>query len=175
MCLVFCPVAVVELLCSLERILLLGGLNHAHAIWPESGSYFISFLSSRLGKTMHERIGLICCCNSVRLSFLRRLCTYAMGGHFIVAVHNSFLFLSRLGCSGASFRSSLGALWARLVVRGPLFAAQAVQIRVCVLFHFVVKQADHLLCAGCVHTRHRWSPGAAVACLCCAGCAYPCL
>ena len=28
---------------------------------------------------------------------------------------------------------------------------------------FVFKQTHHLLCAGCVHTRHRWFPGAAEA------------
>ena len=47
---------VVELLYSLGRILLLGGLNHAHAIWLEGGSDFIIFLSSRLGKTMTARM-----------------------------------------------------------------------------------------------------------------------
>ena len=148
-----------------------------------------------------------------RLSFLRRLRAYTMGGHFI-APYKSILFLSHLGSLGALFRSSLGALRARLAVRGPLFAAQAAQIRVGVLFlcsnrqitfmrrlltyapsvvpgrcgglslmrrlrisasasyFFVFKQIDQLLCAGCVHTRHRWSPGAAAASRCCAGCAY---
>ena len=49
-------IIVVELLYSLKRILLLGGLNHASSIWLESGSYFIRFLSSRLGKTISVRI-----------------------------------------------------------------------------------------------------------------------
>lgn len=55
----FCFVVVVELFYSLKRILLLGGLNHASSIWLESGSYFILFLSSRLGKTSAARIGLV--------------------------------------------------------------------------------------------------------------------
>ena len=45
-----------------------------------------------------------------------------------------------MGSPGAPFRSSLGALRARLDVRGPLFAAQAALIRVCVLFWFFCEQ-----------------------------------
>ena len=41
-------------------------------------------------------------------------------------------------------------------LRRPLVDAQAAQIRVGVIFYvFVFKQTHHLLCAGCVHTRHR--------------------
>ena len=41
-------------------------------------------------------------------------------------------------------------------LRRPLVDAQAAQIRVGVIFYFVVfKQTHNLLCAGCVHTRHR--------------------
>ena len=112
-------------------------MYHAIAIWLESGSYFIRFLASRPGKTMGARIGLICCCNSWRLSFMRRLRTYALGGHF-VAPHKSMLFLSHLGSPWAPFRSSLETLRACLDVRGPLFAAQAAQIRVGVLFYIFV-------------------------------------
>ena len=59
-----------------------------------------------------------------------------MGGHFI-APYKSILFLSHLGSLGALFRSSLGALRARLDVRGALFTAQAAQIRVGVCFYFL--------------------------------------
>ena len=54
---------IVESIYSLKRILLLGGLNQAPAIWLESGSDFIRFLSSRPGKTMTARRGFFCCCN----------------------------------------------------------------------------------------------------------------
>ena len=56
--LVYVVAVVVELFYSLQRILLLGGLNHSPAIWLESGSYFIRFLSSRPGKTMTAHIVL---------------------------------------------------------------------------------------------------------------------
>ena len=130
-------VIVVELLYSLKRILLLGGLNHSPAIWLERGSYFIHFLSSGLGETMHARIRVICCCNTWRLSFTRRLRTYTLGGQFI-AFHKSMSFLFLLGTLGALFGGSLEALRARLDVRGSLFTAQATQIRVGLLFYRVV-------------------------------------
>ena len=86
---------------------------------------------------------------------MRRRVTYALGGHFI-APHKSMLFLSYLGVPGESFWTTLGLLRARVNVLAALFDAQAAQIRVGVIFYvFVFKQTHHLLCAGCVHTRHR--------------------
>ena len=86
---------------------------------------------------------------------MRRRVTYAFGGHFI-APHKSMLFLSYLGLPGGPLWISLGALRARFDFLAFLFDAQAAQIRVGVIFYvFVFKQTHHLLCAGCVHTRHR--------------------
>ena len=112
---------------------MLGGLNHILAIWLESGSYFIRFLSSRLGKTHTARIGTFCCCNSWRIDLMRRRVTYALGGHFI-APHKSMLILSYLGDLWEAFWSSLGLLRARVDDSAALFDAQAAQIRVGVLF-----------------------------------------
>ena len=92
---------------------------------------------------------------------MRRRATYAFGGHFI-APHKSILFLSYLGIPGGPFRNSLGALRAHLDVLASLFDAQAAQIRVGVLFYFLVQKYTHyLLYAGCVKTRHRWIPDTA--------------
>ena len=110
---------------------------------------------------MGARTWSSCCCNSWRLYFMRRRATYAFGGHFI-APHKSMLFLSYLGVSGESIWSILGILRMRVDVLAALFDAQAAQIRVGVFFYsFVQKQAPYRLCAGCVHTRHRWIPGTA--------------
>ena len=70
---------------------------------------------------------------------MRRLRTYAPGTYFI-GHHFVMLFWSYFGCLGASCSSSLGALRALPGVRGPLFAAQAAQIRVCCLFHIIVNK-----------------------------------
>ena len=91
---------------------------------------------------------------------MRRRVTYAFGVHFITP-HKSMLFLSHFGVPWGSLWSSLGVLQARFDVLASLFHAQAAQIRVGVLFYGSVqkKQPPYLLCAGCVHTRHRWIPG----------------
>ena len=92
---------------------------------------------------------------------MRRRVTYALGGHFI-APHKSLLFLSYLGVPGESFWSTLGLLRARVNVLAALFDAQAVQMRVGVLFYSSVQeQAPCILCGGCVHTRHHWIPDTA--------------
>ena len=70
---------------------------------------------------------------------MRRLRTYALGGHFI-APHKSMLFLSYLGVPGESFWSTLGLLRARVNVLAALFDAQAAQIRVGVLFLFFMQK-----------------------------------
>ena len=114
--------AVVELFYSLKRILLLGGLNHAPAIWLQMYSSLLHLLSSRLRQMMSACRGFFCCCNSWRLYLLRRRVTYAMGASFIE--HYFFmLFWSYLGCLGAPS----GALWAVLgrSLATPLLAAQA--------------------------------------------------
>ena len=145
---------------SLKRILLLGGLNHAPAIWLERYSNLLRLLSSRLGKTQSARMWFFCCCNSWRLFFLRRLRTYASGAYFI-RHHIFMLFWSHLSSHGASFRSSLGALRAPPGVRGPLFAAQ---IRGCCIFHNIInKYGDHIFCAGCVDPHPLAFPCAAAA------------
>ena len=46
---------VVELFYSLKRILLLGGLNHAPAIWLQRYSNLLHLLSSRLRQMMDAR------------------------------------------------------------------------------------------------------------------------
>ena len=118
---------------------MLRGLKHAPAIWLQkyTGSHFLRFLSSRPGETSTARIVSFCCCNSGRHSFLRRLRTYASGGYFM-RPYISMWFWSHLGSPGASLWSSLGALQAFPGVVGPLFAAQAAQIRGCCLFHIVI-------------------------------------
>jgi hypothetical protein len=88
---------------------------------------------------MAARIGTFCCCNSWRLYLMRRRVTYAFGGHFI-APHKSMLFLSYLGVPGESFWSTLGLLRARVNVLAALFDAQAAQIRVGVLFIFLMQK-----------------------------------
>ena len=69
---------------------------------------------------------------------MRRLRTYASGGHFI-APSNSMLFLSHVRFPWTPSRSSLGALRVRLDGPGPLFDARAAQIRVGVLFFVCAK------------------------------------
>ena len=118
-------VVVVELFYSLKRILLLGGLNHAPAIWLQRYSNLLRLLSSRLDTTSSARItSFCCCCNPWRLFYMRRLRTYAMGASFIEH-HFSMLFWSYLGCLGVPS----GALWVflgcSLATPGPLLAAQA--------------------------------------------------
>ena len=151
----------------------MGGLNHSPLIWLRRYSDLLRLLSFRLRKTMTARIESFCCCNSGRLYLMRRLVTYASGAHF-TGPHISMLFWSYLGSPGASCWSSLGALRAFPGVRGPLFAAQAAQIRVCCLFHNIInKYGDHIFCAGCVDPRPLAFPCAAAASLLCAGCADP--
>ena len=70
---------------------------------------------------------------------LRRRVTYALGGHFI-APHKSMLILSYLGDPGEAFWSSLGLLRARVDDSTALFDAQAAQIRVGVLFLFIMQK-----------------------------------
>ena len=70
---------------------------------------------------------------------MRRRATYAFGGHFI-APHKSMLFLSYLGVPGESCWSSLALLRARVDVLAALFDAQAAQIRVGVLFIFLMQK-----------------------------------
>ena len=165
---------------SLERILLLGGLNLIQAIWLQTYSKLCHLLSSRLGKTLSTRIVLFCCCNSWRLFFLRRLRTYASGSYFI-RHHIFMLFWSYLGCPGAPS----GALWAllgrSLAPRGPLLDAQAAQIRVrrfCCMF--VYTSGAYILCAGCGDPGlvSFWPlpgtvPGISGASFICAGCVDP--
>ena len=117
-------VVVVEIFYSLKRILLLGGLNHAPAIWLQRYSNLLCLLSSRLRQMMRARIVSFCCCNPWRLYFMRRRVTYAMGSSFIE--HYVFmLFWSYLACLGA-LSGALGAVLGRaLSTQGPLLAAQA--------------------------------------------------
>ena len=57
-------------------------MTQAPAIWPQRYSNLLRFLSSGPGKTSAARIGFFCCCNSWRLSFMRRLRTYASGAFY---------------------------------------------------------------------------------------------
>ena len=68
---------------------------------------------------------------------MRRRATYAFGGHFI-APHKSMFFLSYLGVPGMLFWSSLGLLQMTVDGLASLFDAQAAQIRVSVLFIFLM-------------------------------------
>ena len=81
-------------------------LTHIQCIWLESGSDFLCILSSRPGETSSAHMESFCCCNSWRFAFMRRLRTYALGGHFI-APHKSVDFC----LIWALFGFSSGALW----------------------------------------------------------------
>ena len=115
---------VVELFYSLERILLLGGLNHAPAIWLQGYSNLLYLLSSRLRQMMSACRRSFCCCNSWRLYFMRRRVTYAMGTSFIEH-HFFMLFWSYLACLGVPSGSLWAVLGCSLATSGPLLAAQA--------------------------------------------------
>ena len=139
------------MLYSLKRILLLRGLNHAPAIWLQTYTNLLHFLSFRLSKTMTARRVLFCCCSSGRLSFMRRLRRYASGGHFI-RPYIFMLFWACLASPGASFSSPL-RLNSRALpgFRVPLFYAQAAEIRVRRLFHMILYTSGvYFLCAVCV-------------------------
>ena len=117
-------VVVVELFYSLERILLLGGLNHASAIWLERYSNLLRLLSSRPDKTSSAHSG---CFVVVTLgaSFICAGCVHTRQAPLLQNIIFVLLFWSHLGCLGAPS----GALWAllgcSLATRGLLLAAQA--------------------------------------------------
>ena len=71
-----------------------------------------------------------------------------VGVFFFLGTNKNIIFYAQ-----AAYIRAIGGSRA---LRRPLVDAQAAQIRVGVIFYvFVFKQTHHLLCAGCVHTRHR--------------------
>ena len=86
---------------------------------------------------------------SWQLYLMRRLRRSASVSNFIFLYKNRHI---NFYAQAAYIRDIMGSM----TLRRSLDDAQAALIRVGVIFYvFVFKQTHHLLCAGCVHTRHR--------------------
>ena len=149
---------------------MLGGLNHIQSIWLQRYINLLCFLSSRLPKTSTPRSVTFFCCNSRRISFMRRLRTYASGAYFI-RPHISMLFCFHLGSPGPPS----GALWGfcgRSLAPLNLFCMRSLRRSASgayfiLLFTF---EGAYILCAGCGDPRPLPLVGAQGAYIICAGC-----
>ena len=120
-----------------------------HFIAPHKSMSFLSYLGIP-GESFWSSLGLL----RARVNGLAALFD-AQAAQIRVGVLFYFLCKNRhiiFYAQAAYIRGIVGSQ----ALRRPLVDAQAAQIRVGVIFYvFVFKQTHHLLCAGCVHTRHR--------------------
>ena len=120
-----------------------------HFIAPHKSMLFLSYLGGS-GESFWSSLGLLRARVDVLTALLDAQAAQIRVGvlflFFIKNMHLSFY------AQAAYIRGIIGFL----TLRKPLVDAQAAQIRVGVIFYvFVFKQTHQLLCAGCVHTRHR--------------------
>ena len=120
-----------------------------HFIAPHKSMLFLSYLGVP-GESYWSSLALL----RARVDVLAALFD-AQAAQIRVGVLLTFLCKNRhllFYAQAAHIRDIMGFM----TLRRSLVDAQAAQIRVGVIFYvFVFKQTHHLLCAGCVHTRHR--------------------